>query len=134
MSKPLIHAKKSVKKFGGNLSDYISIHNWFDQTKAHVPDSRHRLVLHNSFGIYLCEQIFGEIVLDKSGAFLKMPYITNSDNIQISIRDIAEQHVLDDLGYIPTLEQCFRKSETDVLAVSGGILGQINKGNYKIVD
>lgn len=47
--KPWIHAKISVKKFGGLPEDYIEIHNWFDQTKTHIPDSRHRLVLHNSY-------------------------------------------------------------------------------------
>jgi hypothetical protein len=28
-----------------------------DQTKAQVADCRHRLILHNSFGIFLCEQL-----------------------------------------------------------------------------
>ena len=64
-----------------------------DHTKAHVPDMRHRCLLHNSWGIYLCEQIFGTT-------------ITNSDGQLISVRDIAEQHVIDDLGRIPTLAEC----------------------------
>jgi len=33
MSHPLLHAKSSVKKFGGKVEDYIDIHNWFDATK-----------------------------------------------------------------------------------------------------
>jgi len=105
--KPLLHAKISAKKFGGDPADYINIHNWFDQTKAHIPDARHRLVLHNAFGIFLCEQVFGEMVVMPNGSVKRMPYITNAYGTQISVRDIAEQHVLDDLGHIPTLSDCF---------------------------
>lgn len=89
--KPLIHAKQSVKKYGGTVEDYLPIHNWFDQTKSAVPDMRHRTVLHNAFGIFLCEQVFGV-------------YIVNSDNKKVSVRDIGEEHVIQDLGFIPTLE------------------------------
>lgn len=91
--KPHIHARNSARKFGGKPDDYQRIHDWFDQTKAHVPDMRHRAILHNSFGIYLCEQQFGTL-------------ITNSSGAQVSVRDIGEQHVLDDLGTIPTLDDC----------------------------
>lgn len=104
--KPLVHAKISVRKFGGIAEDYIEIHNWFDQTKAHVADARHRLVLHNSFGIFLCEQIFGKLVVKPNGEIIKMPYIINSEGNEVSVRDIAEQHVVDDLSYIPTLAEC----------------------------
>lgn len=104
--KPLLHAKISVKKFGGMPEDYIDIHNWFDQTKAHIPDARHRMILHNSFGIYLCEQVFGDVIKLDNGTFKKMPYITTTTGKQVSVRDIAEQHVIDDLGFIPTLEKC----------------------------
>ena len=31
-------------------------------------------------------------------------YITNSEDKKVQVRDIAEQHVLEDLGYIPTLQ------------------------------
>lgn len=109
--KPWIHAKISANKFGGNPEDYIEIHNWFDQTKAHIPDSRHRLVLHNSFGIYLAEQQFGTFVQKSNGTFIRTPIIKNSDGKDISVRDIAEQHVLDDLGHIPTLDECIQVVE-----------------------
>lgn len=104
--KPWIHARISAHKFGGKPEDYIEIHNWFDQTKAHIPDSRHRLVLHNSFGIYLAEQQFGTIIQKEDGTFMKLPVIKNSEGKDISVRDIAEQHVIDDLGHIPTLDEC----------------------------
>lgn len=104
--KPLLHALISVKKFGGVPADYIDIHNWFDQTKAHVADARHRLVLHNAFGIFLCEQVHGDVVVLQNGATKKMPYITISTGKQVCVRDIAEQHVLDDMGHIPSLSDC----------------------------
>lgn len=93
--KPLLHAKVSVHKFGGKVEDYIQLHNWMDSTKAHLPDMRHRMILHNAWVIFTGEQIFGT-------------YFKNSDDKDISVRDVLEQHVLDDLGHIPTLEQCLR--------------------------
>jgi len=89
--KPYIHAKNSVRKWGGKVSDYLPIHNEMDSSKSALPDVRHRVIYHTSFGIYIIEKIFGEI-------------ITNSDGKEISVRDIAEKHVIEDLGFIPTLE------------------------------
>jgi hypothetical protein len=89
--KPYMHGKVSVKKFGGTELDYQPIHDFLDETKAHFADMRHRAILHNSFGIYLCERIFGT-------------YIVNSDGRKVQVRDIAEQHVIDDMGRIPSLQ------------------------------
>lgn len=130
--KPLLHAKISVKKFGGKVEDYIDIHNWFDSTKQHISDSTHRMVLHNSFGIFLCEQVFGEIIATKDG-FKKMPYITNSNGKQISVRDIAEQHVVDDLGHIPSLEKCMQGLPLHDWAVGGKFTKKIVIDSSKMV-
>lgn len=89
--KPFLHSKVSVTNWGGKVEDYQKIHEWFDQTKAHVPDMRHRAILHSSFGVFLCEQMFGE-------------GFTNSDGKHVSVRDVAEQHVIDDMGKIPTMQ------------------------------
>lgn len=89
--KPYNHALVSVKKFGGKAEDYQKIHDFFDQTKAHLPDMRHRAILHSSFGIFLAEQFFGI-------------NIKNSDGKLVSVRDIGEQHVIDDMGFIPTIQ------------------------------
>lgn len=88
--KPYIHAENSVKKWGGKIEDYLKIHQWFDQTKSHFGDSRHRAILHSSFGIFLAESFFGI-------------NITNSDGKLISVRDLGEQHVFEDLGFIPSI-------------------------------
>lgn len=90
MSHPYHHAISSFKKHGGKWEDYIDIHNWFDETKAHFPDMRHRALRHHSEGIFWCEQQFGVV-------------ITNSDGKQIPVRAIGEQHVLEDIGFIPTI-------------------------------
>lgn len=91
--KPWKHSRISVKKWGGVPEDYLFIHDLFDHTKAHVADMRHRMLLHNSWGIYLCEQVFGT-------------KFENSEGKVVQVRDVAEQHVLDDLGTIPSLDRC----------------------------
>jgi len=133
--KPLIHAKISSKKFGGIPEDYIEIHNFFDQTKAHIADSRHRMILHNSFGIYLCEQVFGTMKQKGDGTWIKMPYIVNSNGKEVSVRDIAEQHVLDDLGEIMSLSECFKGIEFVNKKIIGSNIGiKIKKDNVLIID
>lgn len=93
--KPWDHAVKSRRLHGGKVEDYLDLHDWFDQTKAALPDLRHRMVLHNAMGIFIAEQVFGHV-------------LKNSDGKDIPVRTLAEQHVIDDLGRIPTLEECFK--------------------------
>jgi hypothetical protein len=90
--KPLLHANLSVKKYGGVVEDYLPIHNFIDSSKATHPDVRHRAILHSAFGCYITEQVFGV-------------YITNSAGKQVCVRDIAENHIQEDVGFIPTVEQ-----------------------------
>lgn len=94
--KPLIHAKLSVKKYGGVVEDYLPIHNFIDSSKISVPDVRHRAMLHSSWGIFLAEQMFGV-------------YLINSAEKQVSVRDIGEEHVIQDLGFIPTMEDWLKE-------------------------
>jgi len=90
--KPLLHAKISAKKYGGTPDDYLPIHNFIDSSKATYANVKHRAILHSSFGIYLAEQVHGT-------------YFTNSAGKDVSTRDIAEEHIIQDLGFIPTVEQ-----------------------------
>ena len=97
--KPLVHAQVSVKRYGGVVEDYIPIHDFFDSSKAAFADVRHRAILHNSFGIYLAERIFGT-------------YITNAQGKKVSVRDIAEDHVAEDMGgRIPSLQDWLQHME-----------------------
>lgn len=95
MATAIHHALSSAKKFGGEADDYMAIHEWFDSTKGHMPDSRHRALRHHSEGIVLMESIFG-------------PSITTSDGRLIPTRWIGEQHVLEDHGMIPTASDWLR--------------------------
>jgi len=89
--KPFYHAKNSANKHGGVPEDYQKIHDFIDSSKAAMPDMRHRAILHSSFGCFLVEQVFGTT-------------ITNSEGKKVCTRDIAEDHVIEDLGFIPTIE------------------------------
>lgn len=93
--KPIFHAKKSAKKYGGKPEDYIAIHDFIDSSKQCLPDARHRALLHSSFGCFLVEKVFGHI-------------ITNSNGREVSTREIAEDHVAEDMGFIPTVEKWFK--------------------------
>ena len=103
--KPHIHAKNSVNKFGGKASDYLFIHDFIDSSKAVIPDVRHRAVFHSAFGIFIAEKVFGST-------------IKNSDGIEVSVRDIAEEHILEDLGFIPTLQDWLSEMKIEEWMIS----------------
>lgn len=54
MAHPYHHALSSVKQWGGQVDDYLPIHNWFDESKAFIGDFRHRALRHHAEGIFLC--------------------------------------------------------------------------------
>lgn len=90
MAHPYDHARSSVKKWGGAESDYLPIHNWFDETKGWIGHSKHRMFRHHSEGIFEAERVFGL-------------YIINSDGKRVYVRYIGEQHVKEDCnGHIPS--------------------------------
>ena len=87
----MYHAISSQRKWGGKIDDYLPLHNWFDETKRAYPDMRHRALRHHSEGIFWCEEKFGV-------------YITNSDGKMVPVRAIGEQHIIEDIGFIPTIK------------------------------
>lgn len=93
--KPFLHAKASVRRWGGREVDYQPIHDFLDESKAHHADMRHRALLHNTFGIYLAERLYG----DENGN------ITNSAGKKVSVRDICEEHIIEDMGRIPAVTE-----------------------------
>lgn len=105
--KPYLHAVVSTKKYGGLPDDYIKIHNFIDSSKMCMPDIRHRALLHSSFGCYMAEQMFGVT-------------ITNSQDKVVSVRDIAEEHIIQDLGFIPTVEHWLKNIPIE-LWMSGSV-------------
>lgn len=96
MSKAWVHAQSSAKRWGGKAEDYIAVHERIDSTKSAHAEVTHRCVFHSAFGIYIIEEIFGR-------------FVTNSDGKQVYVRDIAEQHVLEDLGFIPSLSDWLKE-------------------------
>lgn len=93
----LFHSKSSARRWGGIPEDYAPIHKFLDQSKLYIADWRHRALLHNTFGIALCEQFFGDL------------YTRPSDGQLVSTRAIAEQHILEDLNAIPTPAEFLRE-------------------------
>ena len=94
------HSLSSVKRWGGKVEDYQPIHDFFDESKSHMADFRHRAARHHSEGIFLAERVFGITII-------------NSDNKHIPVRAIGEQHVQEDLGFIPTLADWLRCIEPE---------------------
>lgn len=101
MSKPYIHALSSAKKHGGKPEDYMDIHNLMDSSKASIADNRHRALTHNSWFIgAILEAVFGSTR-------------QNSDGRIYSVRDIGEEHVLEDFGgkFIPSAQDYLAEIE-----------------------
>jgi hypothetical protein len=91
MSNPYYHSISSCKRFGGTPDDYLEVHEWFDRGKASQPDFKHRALSHHSQGIYDAAQLFGATILISTGA-------------RGPTRLIGEQHVMEDLGFVPSLQ------------------------------
>lgn len=94
MSKPLIHAESSARRWGGTPEDYLPIHNLMDSSKSTIADSRHRALTHNAWFVgEILEKIFGV-------------FIVNSAGRRVSVRDVGEQHVLEDYSgrFIPSAQ------------------------------
>ncbi|HUZ91545.1 MAG TPA: hypothetical protein VMU78_06565 [Methylocella sp.] len=89
MAHPYHHALSSAQKWGGTADDFLPLHSWMDETKMLVPDFRHRAGRHHAEGLFMLERLFG-------------PVITISTGRAIPVRIIGEQHVIEDLGRIPT--------------------------------
>lgn len=72
----------------------MEIHNLLDSSKGVIADSRHRALTHTSWFLStILERVFGSTM-------------TNSDGKVFSVRDIGEQHVLEDFGgrFIPSAQ------------------------------
>ena len=109
MPKPWIHSLSSAKHFGGKPEDYLAIHNLLDSSKGTIADSRHRALTHTTWFVgTILELIFGVT-------------LTNSDGKVVSIRDIGEQHILEDYRkrFIPTAQDFLQEMEVKPWMVAG---------------
>ena len=89
--KSYLHAKIHAKKYGGLPDDYVDIDDFIDSSKQAMADVRHRAILHSAFGCFIVERVFGRTRV-------------NSDGKEYSPRDIAEDHIQQDLGFVPSME------------------------------
>jgi hypothetical protein len=83
------HAVSSSKKWGGAPELYLPVHEFIDSSKQIVGDVRHRSMYHHTQGIWLCQEIFGRTLQLEAGK-------------KIPVRLVAELHVEEDLGWIPS--------------------------------
>lgn len=93
---PIVHSESSMKKFKGKTEEdfkqFMGIHKKMDCTKAWVPDNRHRCISHTMLWVMeVMVPLFGD-------------YIILSDGKRVSVKDICEQHILEDyrMKFIPT--------------------------------
>lgn len=94
MANPLIHAKSSVKRWKGEVKDYIAIHELLDSPKATMNNNTSRMLTHNIWFCYhIIPKIFGYNII-------------NSDGKSVDTVDIAMLHVSEDFRgkFIPTVQ------------------------------
>ena len=114
----MYHCKSSAKKWGGLPEDYRAVHDFLDQTKATMPDVRHRAILHNALGCFLAEQVFGQ-------------HIT-VDGRDVPVREICERHIIEDLGFIPTVEDMLRCMPMSLSKWMGGSIPALQRSGVSV--
>ena len=144
MAKADIHSESSAKKFGGKAEDYLEVHEFMDSSKAFCSDNRHRTLFHSTAGAYYIQKMFGvdfaalEDLRNKYNLpesfisdFLALVahnrsrgvHIKNSLGQKVHLRNIAEQHILEDFRnrFIPTLQDYL--NEMDLTSWMDNALG-----------
>ena len=87
------HAKSAAKEWGGDPAVYLELEQFIDQSKeGSVGDVRHRALFHHTEGVRVCLRVFG--------ATLEVP--RTHGVIQVPVRRIAERHILEDIGWLPS--------------------------------
>ena len=91
MSHAYYHAASSANAFGGVADDYLEIHEWFDRSRKGTSSILHRMLAHHTSGIADAVEHFGST-------------ITISTGRKVPVSLIGEQHITEDLGFVPTLD------------------------------
>lgn len=128
MANAWIHSKSSARRYGGEPEDYINIHIKMDCSKAYVSDNRHRALTHTNFWIH-------EVMIPIFGYT-----ITNSVGRVVSVKDICEEHILEDFGmrFIPTAQDYLENMEfqdwmqNGIKGVPSSFKKLEKKGNIKV--
>jgi hypothetical protein len=80
---PVHHAMHSAHRWGGPITAYLAVHAWLDQSKAAWSDPRHRAFLHH-----------------RQGATMAATLLPSMEGLR-STREVAEDHIREDLGFLP---------------------------------
>ena len=96
MAHPYHHALSSARLWGGIADDYLPLHAWFDESKMLTADFRHRALRHHAEGIFMLERVYGCTITISTGRV-------------VPVRLIGEQHVREDLGFIPSFADWTRR-------------------------
>jgi len=91
VSHSFYHAVSSCNAFGGVPEDYLEIHEWFDRSRKGTSSILHRMLAHHTSGIADAVSHFGST-------------ITISTGRRVPVSLIGEQHITEDLGFVPTLD------------------------------
>ena len=86
------HAVSASHRWGGTPENYLAIEEFIDSSKQVIGDARHRSLYHHTLGVFLCEKIFGKTIT----------VVKKRNSIQVPVRLIAEQHIIEDLGRLPS--------------------------------
>lgn len=90
--KPFQHARITANAIGGTWRDYVALHTAFDRSKGAYGKMLHRSVLHSDLGI--------ETVLRIMGSVIRL-----HDGTTVDAAAVGDQHVRDDLGFVPSVEE-----------------------------
>jgi len=94
-----------MKKFKGETDEdfrqFLVLHKKMDCSKRAVPDNRHRVLTHTMFWIE-------EVMIPLYGDFVIL-----SNGQKASVKDICEQHILEDyrMKFIPTPQDFIQEME-----------------------
>lgn len=105
----MIHAKSSVKRWGGNVLDYIQLHELLDSPKATMNNNSSRLLTHNTWFAYqIMPKIFGYNII-------------NSDGKSVDVVDIAMLHIAEDfrMKFVPTPQDYLKHLEVQPWMCNG---------------
>jgi hypothetical protein len=91
MSHSYFHSVSSANAFGGVADDYLDIHAWFDRSRGSTSSILHRMLAHHTAGIQDAIAHFGAT-------------LTISTGRRVPVSLIGEQHITEDLGFVPTLD------------------------------
>lgn len=96
------HVERCIERWGGTADLYEPISTFLDSTKLYLSDWRHRILLHSTLGVMWVEELFPKIITHKN---IK----AEGGGYSVSARTVAEQHILEDLGLVPTAKWMLRE-------------------------